>query len=188
MGQYTKKCHLQLKLGNSTISNTLNRKTTNIIKVLSSSISFVICNCFCNPTQKIALNNWMWYRTRITGNKKGLCNKKVAIFTTNIFTSYSVISLGSQVGELFWCHARALRLTSPWWRSWGRSRTILGCIADSWLKTTCILRKLLNIVGYFQLFVIDAKWNFSSYHSNKDTPRTYATFPKLFGINRGREV
>ena len=70
MGQYTKKCHSQLKFGNPTISNTLNGKTTNIIKVLSSSISFVICNCFCNPTQKIALNYWMWYSTRITGNKK----------------------------------------------------------------------------------------------------------------------
>ena len=143
-GTIHEKCHLQLKLGNSTISNTLNRKTTNIIKVLSSSISFVICNCFCNSTQKIALNNWMWCRTDITGNKNRFCNKKVAIFITNIFTSYSVISLGSQIGELFWCHARALRFTSPWWRSWGRSRAILGCIADSWLKTTCILKDCIH--------------------------------------------
>ena len=112
----------------------------------------------------------------------------MVIFITNISTSYAVISLGSQVGELFWCHARALRFTIPWWRCWGRSRTILGCIADSWLKTTCILIKFIIIVEYLQWFVIETKWNWSDYYFSKYTQRTYATFPKLFGINWGREV
>ena len=92
---------------------------------------------FLRSHVKNALNNWMWYETKVSGNKKENWNiegtKWKFYHYYIVFTSDSVISLSSQIGELLWSHTCTLGLTSPWWWSRSRSWAIFGCIADSWL-------------------------------------------------------